>query len=853
MFINPIKDIGSEFLSVTNPARYIGGEFGQCIKESSFKFVIGFPDLYEIAMSNQAIKIIYNGINSLDDISCERVFAPDVDFENLLKQKNVPLFTLESYMPLCEADIIGFSVGYELGINGLLAILETGKVPLLSKERGENDPIVIAGGCGMTNPAPFSDFIDAAFIGEAEDELFFLVEKMAKAKKNGAKRKELLSILKEHPNVWVKGKKASRAIFSDFATKQVGDGKLFKPVANLRVVQDHGVSEIMRGCPNGCRFCHAGIYYRPQRAKPFERIIDEVDKIIYEGGYREISLNSLSSGDYTKIEELLDILHTRYEGEHISFQLPSLKVNSLTLPIIEKLSKVRKSGLTFAIETPVDQWQFSLNKEVYEEKILDIIFEAKKRGWSKAKFYFMVGLPVEKDGRKEEVEIVEFLLRIQEKTRIQCNVNVGTFIPKPHTPYERVRQISPEEAEEKLSYIRNNLPKGRFKVSTHYNFASFLEGMLSRGDERVGAVVLDAYKAGCRLDAWDNNLNVDAWKNAIKNADWDVYDYVLHERSQDEILPWSEVSLGVSPLFFKKEFERSEKSILREKCSENCKEPCGVCSNKQKVVSDTINMSEKLDTLIKNPYRKVKGFYQNENCPILFRTIFKFSKTKGAELIPHLSLIEVFYKAFLRSGLPIVYTNGFNPVPALELAATMSIGITSEAEIASCLMSNKINEEAFIKAMNDSLPEGIRLIKAFIFPVSNLIKRESMSKVNWGSEYKFDFFATEEKTKECVESIFDKMENKITDYTLKGTTLTVKMPFRQDKLFRNSIAEYFSAKSVYQIASIHKIDSLCLNKEQKLMTFFDFYKEVAAENLEILKNDNRKVLKDFMNKFSISF
>ena len=846
--INPLKVFGDDLLDVQNAARYLGGEYGQIVKtgDDYLNFTMAFPDLYEIGMSNQAIKIIYNGLNAKDNVRCERVFTPDTDFENLLKEKNVPLYTLETGIPLHETDIIGFSIGYELGITGLLSILDYGKIPLLKKDRSENDPIVIAGGCGATNPAPFSIFLDAVFIGEAENQFFDLIEELAKIKLAGGKRSDLLKKLSEHPSIWMPGKKAVKATQADFG--KVPSVKSYYPVANIKPVQDHGVVEIMRGCPNGCRFCHAGIYYRPQRVKDAKIILEEVDEVIYKGGNREISLSSLSSGDYTEIDKLLDILSKKYQDARVSFQLPSLKVNSFTLPLLEKLSEVRKSGLTFAVETPSDAWQLSLNKEVFKEKLIDIIKEAKKRGWNKAKFYFMIGLPPANDAthltqnnenqKTEEQEIVDFLIDIQEATKINCSVNVGTFIPKAHTPYERVRQLTIEEATEKMLYIRKNLPRGKFKVSTHLEFVSFIEGMISRGDERIGNLLLKAYEKGCRLDAWEDHMSFDIWKSVIEEADFDVVQEITRERSADEELPWKDISLGPVPVFYKKEFDNSVNRVLTNKCSTKCTSPCGVCNVQKSIQVNTdsiLNLNNLSEDVLKNRHKTIPSGEQN--IPVLYRVLFSFTKENGGEFIPHLATQDVIHKAFLRSELPIVFTDGFNPVPRLELATTLSLGIESKDEIASCLLRYETSEEEFVDKMNESLPQGLKINSAYIFPVSNKRKRESLSSALYGSIYQYKFLIDNNDVNQFVKSeefnnfIANNSDFKFTK-TENPSIFDVYMPFKSDRPFRNLLEEFFE-KKIHKIVHISKINTLAKEGE-KVGSYFEIFKIFADIHKDLI-------------------
>ncbi|MCD1654597.1 TIGR03960 family B12-binding radical SAM protein [Treponema zuelzerae] len=839
--IDPIRDLSYELASIQNPARYLGGEYGQVKKESAdLTFALAFPDLYEIAMSNFAIKLIYDGLNKIPSVRCERVFAPAPDFEKLLEKKRLPLYTLESGIPLKDADIIGVSMGFEPGITGLLSILHSGMVPIEVSKRTADHPIVIAGGCGVTNPAPFSRFIDAFFIGEAEGGMFALVEELAELKRSGAGRSDLLQKIEAHPSVWTPSKDKKRAASQSCARKAfysefgaLKDSGYTFPLPNLRVVQDHGVIEIMRGCPNGCRFCHAGVYYRPQRIASIRKIISDADFLVDKCGYREISLMSLSSGDYPDIHTLMSTLTTRYKNKKVSFQLPSLKVNSFTLPLLETMSEVRKSGLTFAIETPVDAWQFSLNKEVYREKIIDIILEAKKHGWSKAKFYFMVGLPVEQGGLHEEIEIVNFLLEIQERTRIQCNVNVGTFIPKPHTPYQWSKQLTMAESDQKLDFIRRSLPRGKFKVSTHQSFNSFLEGILSRGDERVGEIIQDAWEQGCRLDAWEDWARPDLWKNAIRNAGWDVESISLRERSFDEPLPWDGVSLGVSKSFLKREKQRSDSAQLTPKCVEECEEPCGVCGTKIKVNTSDVDVSE--SSAEEQPLAIQAGSQSQEAA---YRVVASFTKIREAAYIPHLALLEIWHKAFQCSNLPVVFTEGFNPMPRFEISQSLSLGISSKNEIASFLLYDfSLSEKDIKNLLNSLLPESIQIDDILVYRLSRNVKRSALSSFLWGNRYTYRFInpvSFSKDSSEILESCknFDPpvdIESEIIEKKSESLVWTVLLPFHADRPFRDLLAS-MENKPIHEIVQIEKIQTLAKDASGTPISFFEVFSEVAQQN-----------------------
>lgn len=749
--IDPVNDLGSVLLGIEKPARYVGGEYGEIYKEhAEFRVGIAFPDLYEIGMSNQALRILYNGLNRIDGVACERVFAPAPDFEDALKKLGLPLYTLERGAPLHTLDMLGITMGYELGITGALAILHSGGIPIMRDERSADHPIVIMGGPAASNPEPFSQFVDAVWVGEAEAGFFDLVASLKDLKRTGADRNALLERMSSESAVWVPGKKARRAVYSAFASDS-NDQNIY-PIASMKIVQDHGAVEIMRGCPNGCRFCHAGLWYRPMRQKSETQVRSEVASFIKKGGYREITLSSLSSGDYSGIDHLITGLNKTYADSHVSFQLPSLKISTFSLSLLEQLSEVRKSGLTFAVETPVDSWQLAINKDVSRENVVSILREAKGRGWRSAKFYFMIGLPVEdSEHRSEEEEIVDFLLDISRKVNVQINVNVGTFVPKAHTPYQWAPQLSEAESARKLSYIKGELRHGNFKVGTHDPFTSTLEGVISRGDKRVGNLIAAAFNAGCRLDAWDDYIKRDIWRDLLEENQ-DVVSSALSGYPLEKDLPWDEIDCGVGRGFLKREYQRSVSRTFTSTCEEKCTLPCGVCRADTTVVRnsahDDLSDQPAIDPIVGQTGEETSS---KENLhPDCFQILFSFTKSGPAAFIPHLSVIEVFSKAFVRASLPVKYTEGFNPLPKINFAAPLSVGVIADSEIAVIEMSVEIPEQAFIDSINRVLPEGFTVEKAYGFTIPEGVKKVSAAAILWGFSYLDDgkdvlVPATEEK------------------------------------------------------------------------------------------------------------
>jgi radical SAM superfamily enzyme YgiQ (UPF0313 family) len=758
--VDPLQ-FPAELLAVEKPARYAGGEYGRLARRrgendgSLFNMLIAFPDLYEIGMSNQAFRIIYNALNAIDGISCDRAFAPAPDFEELLRSRGTPLYGLDTGICFNSLDILMFTLGYELGITEVLAMLDWGLVPIKRTERGEGDPIVIMGGPCVSNPLPYARFIDAFWIGEAEAGFFDLAAELRDLKRGGAPRAALLEKLIAHPSVWAEGKgRALRAVDSAFASRPPSAAVF--PAPNIKTAQQHGAVEIMRGCPNGCRFCHAGVWYRPMRQKSADTIREEAAAFINQGGYREISLSSLSTGDYRHIDSLVGSLNDEHGSRHISFQLPSLRVSTFSLTLLEKVSAVRKSSLTFAVETPRDAWQMAINKAVSRDTVADILAEAKRNGWRSAKFYFMIGLPASRgDGaehQSEEQEIVDFVLEVARRVGMHFNINVGAFVPKPHTPYQWVSQLDAKTARERIFYIRDALKQRGHKVSFNDPFAAVIEGVLSRGDGRAGELIEEAYRRGCRLDAWDEHIKRDIWTALLEQRAALVQE-LLGERDPEKPLPWDCIASGVSPAFLKREYDKSQRAEFTAPCDDPCDQPCGNCAGETRTVFNSIHDDNLLqEAAMSEKPGSVKSIIHDDTLlevgaggppkqdPATCRLLFSFEKRRSAALLPHLALVELFSAAFIRSRIPVLFTRGFNPNPRLDFAAPLSLGLQASGEIASVDLELPggagFAAEAFVRAMNRSLPEGIRVreaVKALIPPGS---KKRSTPSLLWGFVYR---------------------------------------------------------------------------------------------------------------------
>lgn len=588
---------------VQKPARYVGGELNSIVKDADkidIRYAFCFPDLYEIGMSHLGMKILYSLVNEREDAWCERVFAPDTDMEEQMRKNNVPLFALESGDYIKDFDLIGFTLMYELSYTNVLNMLDLAGVPLLAKDRTDLTPIICCGGPCACNPEPIADFVDIVFLGDGEESTVEVIDLLKACKKNGESKLEFLKKAKDITGVYVPSfyedsynadgtLKELRPIYGAperVKKSVVADmNKCFYPkefiVPFISIVHDRAVEEIFRGCIRGCRFCQAGFTYRPIREKSVETINKQAKQLIESTGYDELSLCSLSTSDHSCVNEMLTSLIDWTVKDKINLSLPSLRVDNFSDELVDKLNKVRKSGLTFAPEAGTQRLRDVINKNVTEEEVIRTCTKAFDNGWTSVKLYFMMGLPTE---TMEDVEgIAKLGMEVihafyknpnrQKGTGVQVSISCASFIPKPFTPFQWEPEDSMESLKEKQKHLLESIPSKKIRVSYHETPTSLLEGVLARGDRRLGRVLLDAYKMGCKFDSWDDKFNFDAWMSAFEKNGIDPYFYTKRRRPFDELLPWDHIDYGVSRKFL----EHENKKAHENKTTPHCRIKCAGC------------------------------------------------------------------------------------------------------------------------------------------------------------------------------------------------------------------------------------------------------------------------------------
>ena len=686
------------------PSRYINTEVNSLRKEGEIKVALAFPDIYDVGMSHLGLKILYKIINDLPYASAERAFHPWLDLEKEMRHKGILLSSLETERPLKGFDILGFSLQYELSYTTVLNMLYLAGIPIRSEHRAEGKwPLIIAGGPCTVNPMPMSPFIDAFLIGDAEEAIVEILDAYRIWKKEGdAKKESVLEALSQIEGMYVpslRTEHVKRRYIESLDSFPYPESPV---VPYTQIVHDRVNIEVSRGCTMGCRFCQAGMIYRPLRERSPEKALSIAEKSLKNTGHEEVSFTSLSAGDYSCLLPLLKAFNSRFSGQKISLSLPSLRVAAVSQDVLKEIKSVRKTGFTIAPEAATGRLRNVINKDFTEEdyeQSLKMLFE---EGWQKVKLYFMVGLPTE---TQEDIEAIPDMalkaLKIAKKHTgryVTINITLSPFVPKPHTPFQWYGQENIGSIKEKLDFLKNMLHRKKLTAKAHNEEMSLLEAVFARGDEKISNLIEEAWSSGCMLDPWTESFDFNKWSGAMEKTGIDASAYAEKTYAKDEPLPWDIIDTGIKKEYLYKEYQKAISAEITTDCKKTC-HVCGLeCKEKMQDTGYMIHGKE-----IKNH----ESCIMNPASPIRLRV--EFSKTGKLKYLSHLELVTAITRAMRRIDIPLAYSAGFHPSPKVAFGPALGVGISGIKEYFDMEIKQPFDINYLLSELNSVLPEGLKL------------------------------------------------------------------------------------------------------------------------------------------------